>query len=404
MSFHFRQDLWYYSGRAGDRLLPLNISSSAPAPFSSGTWSAGWVSSGDTYRLGLSWKDVRDKGRLRSLRMGFLDRDALCWDKDFGALSVFPSEPDGQISSGALPITSSTITFVMEALVDEEREPEAPWVLSTRTTAAGNERVAEHFAALSISQVPQDVLLYFPRCRRQIWTSEGVLRQAPYFDSLFNSGFSETEVNATPPCSKAVVNPLPFYDSDDEDADDFEEFSDASPPAVAPHKTVTITETSYWTYLAVVCWLQSGQITFAPLTSSFLWPEYSLAAAAQARKDTILRTSFDSDHSPMRVLPVSPKSVFRLADFLDLSALATLALADFSSRLTVFNVVHELFSEGSAYCHQIREKALEFVVKNLGEVVKSEEWRGVKARAEAGELQEWEGRVWTKLAIRLAEQ
>ena len=110
-------------------------------------------------------------------------------------------------------------------------------------------------------------------------------------------------------------------------------------------RVVPIVGTTYRTYRAYLAWLYTGTVAFAPLTSSFQYPSPSSptspSSASSQRRAALapLRTLH-----PSRPHPVSPKSLYRLAHFLDTPSLAQQCLAALADALTVDNVAHELFA------------------------------------------------------------
>ncbi|GAA5879551.1 hypothetical protein JCM8547_003103 [Rhodosporidiobolus lusitaniae] len=125
-------------------------------------------------------------------------------------------------------------------------------------------------------------------------------------------------------------------------------------------KTITVTDTPYSTYLAVLVWLQSGHIVLSPLLSSF--------SSAPPRQDprSARRAAVSSLTSNFPLLPpfVSPKSVFRLAHLLELDSLTSLALANLLSQLTPQNAAYELYSELALGYDVMRGVVLDYVVEN----------------------------------------
>lgn len=96
---------------------------------------------------------------------------------------------------------------------------------------------------------------------------------------------------------------IPPVDFEDPDCEPEEPFVLSRQDTCAnPHYRIEVTSASYKTYRAVLCWILSNEIIFAPITSS-----------ATPR-------TFDGDHSRSPA-PVSPKSVFRLAHFLEIPTL-----------------------------------------------------------------------------------
>jgi hypothetical protein len=423
----FEQELsWYSIGLIGNlKTAPLVFPDHAPAPFRSGSWSAGWcdIRRGED-RLCLRWSGVLSAVLATSIEVYFVKCETgnRLWTVTAGK-GMFPLSERGSLESSRMS-TPGEITVVFECFDQQGLPYETP-----------REEVAQRFAGLSFSLLhilelfytadfaptaitarpsPNNVLLTFPRCGQDLWTNEITLRQSPYFDILLSSGFSEgTNGSSEGQPDGRTLGDDHFDDSDDETAAALPKpvKSCLSPSQFPPHKTVTITEASYATYLAVVCWLQCGYIDFAPLTSSFVSPSVSREQASQLRLESIRPPATESDSSMYNAAaslsslqPVSPKSVYRLSHLLELPSLSSLALANFTSQLTTSNVVLELFTETSACYDEISKAALDFTMKNLRAVLASQAIKDVRTRAETGELDGWESRVWAMLAMRLGEK
>ena len=121
-------------------------------------------------------------------------------------------------------------------------------------------------------------------------------------------------------------------------------------------RLVNIDAAAYTTYHAVLCYLQTGHITFAPLRSSFrLQPE-----STTLRNAKIAELHPDPSHPR----PASPKSVYRLAHFLELPELADLALVNIRSQLTKENIAFEVFGDVASVYEEVGNLELEFAVEN----------------------------------------
>ncbi|GEM09179.1 proteophosphoglycan ppg4 [Rhodotorula toruloides] len=162
-------------------------------------------------------------------------------------------------------------------------------------------------------QVPNDVALPFPRSQQLIWSSESSLvASSSLFETLLRSNFKEASPSTklddvfTPDSSASAE--LPFDDSDDETNKAWLiKRVEPRGNALAPFKLVKVTDS---------CFID----------------------ARSARLTDLVK-----EHSNLPV-PASPKSLFRLAHYLDLEQLATLALKNLGSQLTPQNDAHELSS------------------------------------------------------------
>lgn len=238
-----------------------------------------------------------------------------------------------------------------------------------------------HPPAESLRAPPTTVRLYFPNTDLELWTTEQTLTNAsPYFATLFASGFAEsigthskrrrTEGGA-PTATAAVEGELEFEDSDDE-ADEIyvEEKRPAADPGDMVYREVSITSATYSTYAALLLWLSSGNVDFAPLRSRYRfgnWVEEE--EKSSSRKDDLF--GFYKAH-PNRAIPSSPKSLFRLAHFLDMPTLKALALASYKSMLSNNFVAAELVCDVLGAYEELRAAAVDFVAKgDWGQVRKS---------------------------------
>ncbi|GAA5877199.1 hypothetical protein JCM3774_000115 [Rhodotorula dairenensis] len=146
------------------------------------------------------------------------------------------------------------------------------------------------------------------------------------------------------------------------------------------YRQITVTETAYLTYRAVMLYLVTGHIEFLPLASSLA----PLEPLPKKSRQDFLR-GFDAKY-PTLPLPVSPKSVYRLAHLLQLDELQQIALDKFASSLTVNGAATELFSPVSIAYDELRKAAIEFAVKNWKAVQATDTWTELQARAVRGEV------------------
>ncbi|EGU12040.1 hypothetical protein RTG_01922 [Rhodotorula toruloides ATCC 204091] len=249
---------------------------------------------------------------------------------------------------------------------------------------------------LDLSPSPHDVRLFFPTREADLWTESSFLSQSsPYFKTLLSSEFTETvSVPAKRPRTRR--NSSPASSPADADANDFEDSDDetdnlyfkAHPPfqherdeLQHPYKEVKITKTAFTTYRAVLAYLRTGYIAFAPLSCTF---SADVNADAPTRASRIEAT-VSSD--PSLPYPVSPKSTFRLAHLLELEELHHLCLANLSKQLTINGAPHELFSDTSVCYDSWRKVILDFVVDNCDAVTASKAWQEMEGKVERDEVQ-----------------
>ena len=107
------------------------------------------------------------------------------------------------------------------------------------------------------------------------------------------------------------------YEPIDSD-DDKQRRKVAALPTTLPIHRIIMSEPSFHTFRAFLYYLATNQIAFAPITSSF-------AGVSAPPPDD------ESNAASVVPLPVSPKSIYRLAHKLELPALQKLALTSFVS-------------------------------------------------------------------------
>ena len=251
------------------------------------------------------------------------------------------------------------------------------------------------------TQVPNDVKFSFSPSDLVLWGNvESLSSASPYFKTLFNSGFAESTPNKgngrTARSAKKVERD--FEDSDDETdefilARDVDQAASVSPSQFdVPFRLVEIDESAYTTYLAILCWIDTGHITFAPLRSSF-----------RLQSDpTSLRNAklVESSIHPSHPLPASPKSVYRLAHFLELDELVKIAFSNIQSQLTKEIIAYEVFGDVALAYDAIGKMELDLAVKEWAFVKDSEAMKDVEKSAEGGEMPSF-GSMSYKLCRRL---
>jgi hypothetical protein len=173
-----------------------------------------------------------------------------------------------------------------------------------------------------------------------------------------------------------------YIDSDDE-TDAFQ-FSKHPPrkrassfSATTEHHEVVVTDAAYSTYRVVLGFLEGGGLPFLPLSSSF-----PLAESNETHTDFL---EAEYQLYPRLPLPVSCKSVYRLASRLEIPDLKARVLEAFFCRLTVDNVAHELFvgtEDG-----ELRKAVIKFVKEHAEEVRGTQSWKDKVAEVEAGKIE-----------------
>ncbi|GAA6006980.1 hypothetical protein JCM10207_009158 [Rhodosporidiobolus poonsookiae] len=250
---------------------------------------------------------------------------------------------------------------------------------------------------------PHNFRLFFPKPGKDgasLWVNADLLSSTcPYFKDLLASDFAEAaprRAKCLRPSGEQPLQPEPTEEKDFEDSDDeTDDFRFAKvppkheePPDDLSYREITITQTAFSTYHALIVFLQTGFVRFAPLKSA-------CKPSNTAGIDT-LRELLDNAHHKHsdRPLPVSPKSLYRLVDLLgipDDTGLATLSLNAFANSLTYEGAAHELFS-GTATCFEpLRKVVIAYVVAHWNEVRVTASWKEYAARMKAGDLPGTEG-------------
>nr|XP_018265738.1 uncharacterized protein I303_02110 [Kwoniella dejecticola CBS 10117]OBR87896.1 hypothetical protein I303_02110 [Kwoniella dejecticola CBS 10117] len=168
-----------------------------------------------------------------------------------------------------------------------------------------------------------------------------------------------------------------------------------------PKKTrVVIRDAAWSTWWAVLYWIYTDIIYFAPLNSSF---EHQLPSRRQSsattpisggtgpasgagadaemprsRKEWIHRWMIEHEmETRVGPRPVSAKAIYRLADKLDLPALKLRAFQHILGGLTAGNVPAEVFSKFSSTYEDVRKVQVAFFLRHWGEIKKSETMSGI---------------------------
>ncbi|BGP16399.1 hypothetical protein JCM10213_004044 [Rhodosporidiobolus nylandii] len=232
----------------------------------------------------------------------------------------------------------------------------------------------------------------------ELWANSDTLaRSSPYFHDLLSSDFAEAQPRRSKRARKSGAQPVDvpaqeqdFDDSDDETGaflfskkppslDDTAEASDLA------YREISITQTAYSTYRAFLVYLQTGFVQFAPLRSAV---KPSNPSAVQTRDDFLEKYMAENESLPH---PVSPKSMYRLADFHRLAEkddkLGEICICAFSNSLTIHGAAAELFSDTSVAYEPVRKAALAFVVERFEEVSATESWKEMMAKVKRDEVQ-----------------
>lgn len=148
------------------------------------------------------------------------------------------------------------------------------------------------------------------------------------------------------------------------------------------YREVAITQAAYSTYRAVLLYILTGHIEFAPLSSSYIGPP--VFGAKYQHRSELHVAQYGAD--PAAPLAVSPKSVYRLAHLLDLPALQQRALAEIETGLTTHGAAVEMISDASISYDEVRRLVLGYVARNWNEVRQTPAWQDVMERVKRDEI------------------
>lgn len=239
---------------------------------------------------------------------------------------------------------------------------------------------------------PNDVELSFPKpgeSTLHLWTSSALLSSvSPYYNIMFSSAFVEGQITSSAVSSLSGTSPRnpgddsgshtlasPNTDSDTE-LDTLYRGKQQITPANGSFKRVNVTEASYTTYRAFLSWLHTGQVTFAPLSASFV-------------DSTSREQYFSTRHrtQPHRPLPCSAKSVYKLAHLLEIPSLARIALDTYISLLEPRFAHKEVFTTMLRY-DDAKARLVKYLTNHKREIAKLGGFDKVKVALKQGELDE----------------
>ncbi|KAJ3565020.1 hypothetical protein NP233_g7910 [Leucocoprinus birnbaumii] len=175
---------------------------------------------------------------------------------------------------------------------------------------------------------------------------------------------------------------------------------DNQPATAKSHSTVLIRGVAYNTYRALLYYLYTDNIVFAPLSSCFVTSRLVMTSPSlpssprsedtpppppSSRKTTYTdsatsRKEWIRDwmkHNPGRPAPCSAKAIYREADRLDLSDLKARAAHHIFKALTVENIAYEVFSPFASTFEEIRKVEIDFFLKNWQEIRTSDAMKSV---------------------------
>lgn len=339
--------------------------------------------------LGIFWSKVSSAPYFQSVRVRLtapgqlLGEETLTWQR-------FPSSSAGMLSLSSIPSGTPSVAVQFRLWPSEDSDSwmrvltaqcfGEPLPLFIALPGCQSRRSRGESSAGVLRQTRQDVCFAFGGLDLHLWGIEATLSTASdYLKTLLGPDFAEgfeTEGPVTIAAGDDSQERL-FEDSDDETdeicGDICRARSGNSTNPASPYKKVVVRQTAYTTYAATLVWVGCRRIEFAPLKSR----------AGPKRKDQ-LKTQFEAN--PALPAPASPKSVYRLAQILELADLKQPALENFAAQLTPENAANELFSEVISAFPELRESALHCVSKNWAGVKKTASWKKAEDQAARNEL------------------
>ncbi|KAF6757529.1 hypothetical protein DFP72DRAFT_891381 [Ephemerocybe angulata] len=187
--------------------------------------------------------------------------------------------------------------------------------------------------------------------------------------------------------------------------------------------TVVVKDVAYSTYKAILYYMYTDTIVFAPLSSSFSNSKVKSpprTPMAQISNPMIAAESSNQMPGPKRILgdppssraewivewmqenpgrpaPCSAKAVYRVADKLDLAELKDRAAKHIFKALNVNNIAYEVFSPFAATFEEVRKVEMEFFLNHWHEIRGSESMRTVWQQIRSGRHPGFE-EVWPLIA------
>ncbi|GHJ88399.1 hypothetical protein NliqN6_4801 [Naganishia liquefaciens] len=271
---------------------------------------------------------------------------------------------------------------------------------------------------------------------RKIWANKKILMRGEFFKDLLSGTFSEG--NDPPSRSDTPASESDLYGWDDSDIEDemrsdSEDWPTARIPSnkvtcnTGPPKTkIVIRDAAYASWQALIFYLYSDEIVFAPLASSFIavepepngdHPGVRTSERASHNRTTSLpdrggsgRTEWikawmaereGRDEWPENApRPCSAKAIFRLADKLDLPSLRQRAFQHIVAQLTPQNIPYEVFSQFSATYEEVRKVEIAYLLKHWNEIKSSTAMRNIWIDLRQGRHQGFE-EVWPCIVANL---
>ncbi|KAL8292846.1 hypothetical protein RQP46_000540 [Phenoliferia psychrophenolica] len=363
-------------------------------------------------RFGVRWKHLNGGVLIEKVKLVLQDTAATPFAEREFIVPAGVGAQDGAVEGyvpmlGRQPASLILVSVILRA-ADAAEEPRVKVITSATDAALG---ITARLSLLTLnSSAGPDVQFTF-RNGRSLWATSSVLKVAsPYFSMLLSSGFAEASISKIEDRKGEATSAFDEPDIDDSDDGGEAETDDtatlvehptpsSSSSSSTPCHRIAISSASYHTYRAILCWISSGFIAFAPLTSSF--------PSTPQRSSTIARTqalSITQATEPNLPLPISPKSAYRLAHFLELDPLKALALAAIRTDLSDRNAATELFSDTSRMYREVEDVVMEYTLEHWAAVKRSEAMNEAAALLDSDQTLAGSGAVALRLARRLREK
>ncbi|GAA5890529.1 hypothetical protein JCM8208_004903 [Rhodotorula glutinis] len=243
---------------------------------------------------------------------------------------------------------------------------------------------------------PHDVRIFFSTVGphgAELWTTSSLLSSSSqYLKRILESDLSDNVATGTKrqrqsaQRRQAETGPeKDFVDSDDETDEALvaaAELSLYDPVGESDitYRQITVKHAAYTTYRAVLRYLETGYIRFAPLSSSC---RPAIANATQTRAECVVAMRQAQPDLPV---PASTKSTYRLAQLLECKPLQQTCLVALIEQLTPYNAAAELFGDLSLLSTNWRKLVVAYVVKHWDAVVETATWKEAQARISRDEI------------------